>query len=114
VIALVEERAERPGEYAFCRLCNGRLNPPLPPALQHRFNLALKKLPRVLEVLFGVGFGGGDCGERLVQDAHDPPLLGNWGNRNRQGAKFRRIEAALSAACRTLLYCSPIVVGLEE
>jgi hypothetical protein len=35
----------------------------------------------VLEVLFGVGFGGGDALKRFVEDADDPPLLGdgwNW------------------------------------
>src|SRR5450631_873832 len=31
----------------------------------------------VLEVLFGVGFGGGDALKRLVEDADDPPLLGD-------------------------------------
>ncbi len=30
----------------------------------------------VLAVLFGVGLGGGDPRQRLVQDPHDPPLLG--------------------------------------
>ena len=30
----------------------------------------------VLEVLFGVGFGGGDALKRFVEDADDPPLFG--------------------------------------
>ena len=30
----------------------------------------------VLEVLFGVGFGGGDALKRFVKDADDPLLLG--------------------------------------
>ena len=29
-----------------------------------------------MEVLFGVGFGGGDAVKRFVEDAHDPPLFG--------------------------------------
>ena len=33
----------------------------------------------VLEVLFGVGFGGGDARKRFVEDADDPPLFGKRG-----------------------------------
>jgi hypothetical protein len=36
----------------------------------------------VLEVLFGVGFGGGDALERVVEDADDLPLL--WEGRPRE------------------------------
>ena len=33
----------------------------------------------VLEVLFGVGFGGGDALKRFVEDADDPLLFGERG-----------------------------------
>ena len=36
----------------------------------------------VLEVLFGVGFGGGDAVKRFVEDADDSPLFGEGRNRN--------------------------------
>jgi hypothetical protein len=32
----------------------------------------------VLEVLFGVGFGGGDALKRFVENADDPQLFGKW------------------------------------
>ena len=34
----------------------------------------------VLEVLFGVGFGGGDALKRFVENADDPPLFGERGD----------------------------------
>ncbi len=34
----------------------------------------------VLEVLFGVGFGGGEALKRFVQQADDPLLFGECGN----------------------------------
>jgi hypothetical protein len=35
----------------------------------------------VLEVLFGVGFGGGEALKRFVEDADDAVLLGERGKR---------------------------------
>jgi hypothetical protein len=37
----------------------------------------------ILQVFFDVGFGGVDARKRLVEDANDPPLLGERGNRDR-------------------------------
>jgi hypothetical protein len=36
----------------------------------------------VLEVLFGVGFGGGETRKRFVENANDPLLLGEGGEWN--------------------------------
>ena len=38
--------------------------------------MAFKQRAGVLEVLFGVGFGGGDAVKRFVEDADDPLLFG--------------------------------------
>ena len=42
--------------------------------------VAFKEGTGVLEVLFGVGFGGGDALKRFVEDADDPLLFGERGN----------------------------------
>lgn len=39
------------------------------------FNLALKQRTSVLEVLFSVGFGGGDAVKRFIEDGDDAMLL---------------------------------------
>ena len=41
--------------------------------------MAFKEGAGVLEVLFGVGFGSCDALKRFVQDADNPPLLGEGG-----------------------------------
>ena len=38
--------------------------------------MAFEEGAGVLEVLFGVGFGGGDALKRFVEDADDPLLFG--------------------------------------
>ena len=38
--------------------------------------VALEEGAGVLEVLFGVGFGGGDALKRFIEDADDPLLFG--------------------------------------
>src|SRR5712692_9923659 len=44
--------------------------------------VTFKQSAGVLEVLFGVGFGGGDAVKRFVEDADDPPLFGERGERH--------------------------------
>ena len=41
--------------------------------------MAFEEGAGVLEVLFGVGFGGGDTLKRFVEDADDPLLFGSGG-----------------------------------
>src|SRR3974390_3218996 len=51
------------------------LNPIPSAAGEDRLQMAFEEGAGVLEVLFCVGFGGGDARKRLVEDADDPPLL---------------------------------------
>ena len=45
--------------------------------------MAFKEGTGVLEVLCGVGFGGGDAVKCCVEDADDALLFGDWRNRDR-------------------------------
>src|SRR3546814_79626 len=58
--------------------------------------MAFKKRAGVLEVLFGVGLGGGDAGKRFVQHADDPLLFGQWRNGQRKFVEplFRDMDKA--------------------
>jgi hypothetical protein len=44
--------------------------------------VTLKNSPRILQVLFGVGFGGGDAVKRFVEEGDDALLFGEWGDGN--------------------------------
>ena len=59
----------------------------------------------VLEVLFGVGFGGGDALKRFVEDADDPLLFGERGNGNRNAREICSLIDArdLSSPCASVL-----------
>ncbi len=46
--------------------------------------MAFKQGAGVLEVLFGVGFGGGDAVKRFVEDGDDAVLFGERGDGNRE------------------------------
>ena len=41
--------------------------------------MTLKERAGVLEVPFGVGFGGGEARKRFVEQADDSLLFGEWG-----------------------------------
>ena len=64
--------------YLFKRL----LHPPLAALGEDGLEVAFEEGAGVLEVLFGVGFGGGDALKRFVEDADDPLLFGERGNGN--------------------------------
>ena len=55
------------------------LHPPLSALGEDGLEVAFEEGAGVLEVLFGVGFGGGETRKRFVQDADDPLLLGRVG-----------------------------------
>ena len=55
---------------------------PSPRWVKTDLQMAFKQGTGVLEVLFGVGFGGGDAVKRFVEDADDPLLFGERGNGN--------------------------------
>ena len=59
------------------------LHPPLAALGEDGLQVAFKQGAGVLEVLFGVGFGGGDAVKRFVEDADDPLLFGERRNGNR-------------------------------
>jgi len=58
-------------------------HPPLPPLGEDGLEAALEEGAGVLEVLFGVGFGGGETRKRFVEDTDDAVLLGEGGERDR-------------------------------
>ncbi len=57
-------------------------HPPLAALGEDGLEVAFEEGAGVLEVLFGVGFGGGDALKRFVEDADDPLLFGERGNGN--------------------------------
>ena len=59
-----------------------RLHPPLAALGEDGLEVAFEEGAGVLEVLFGVGFGGGDALKRFVEDADDPLLFGERGKWN--------------------------------
>ena len=54
-------------------------SPPRSPLRKNRLQVAFKQGAGVLEVLFGVGAGGGDAVEGLVEDSDDAVLFGERG-----------------------------------
>ncbi len=60
------------------------LHPALSAMVENGLEVAFEEGAGVLEVLFGVGFGGSDALKRLVQDANDPPLFGKRRENNRE------------------------------
>jgi hypothetical protein len=54
----------------------------------------------VLEVLFGVGFGGGDAVKRFVEDAGDALLFRERGNWNFHPFDEANIQISNCAPCR--------------
>ena len=74
---------------------------PSPRWVKTALEVAFKEGAGVLEVLFGVGFGGGDALKRFVEDADDPPLFGERGDAESMSelAKLGRVECR--ACCAT-------------
>ena len=74
VILLVQKRAERASENATCGFaeCCGR--DVLGASIEKCCELTLEKGSSVLEVLFSVGFGGGDFGKGFVEEGDDAVL----------------------------------------
>ena len=63
-------------------LANVSSHPPLAALGEDGLEVAFEEGAGVLEVLFGVGFGGGDALKRFVEDADDPLLFGERGDGN--------------------------------
>ena len=66
--------------------------------------MAFEEGAGVLEVLFGVGLGGGEAGKRFVEQADDPPLSGERRERNRSQPE---VIPANSVASRAGAFPSP-------
>ena len=64
----------------MCKLRRAFLHPPLAALGEDGLEVAFEEGAGVLEVLFGVGFGGGDALKRFVEDADDPLLFGERGD----------------------------------
>ncbi len=75
--------------------------------------VAFKQSTGVLEVLFGVGFGGGDAGKRFVQDAHDPPLFGKGSEWNGELRKSFSREV-LNASTREMTFQRAVQIASEK
>ena len=65
-----------------------RFHPPRTALGEDGLELAFEKGAGVLEVLFSVGFGGGETRKRFVEQANDPLLFGERGD-----AQFNRLQA---------------------
>ena len=70
------------------------LHPPLAALGEDGLEVAFEEGAGVLEVLFGVGFGGGDALKRFVEDADDPLLFGERGNGNRTVLELAAVKLA--------------------
>ena len=57
------------------------LHPPLTPLRENGLQVTFKQGAGVLEVLFGVGLGGGDAVEGFVEDGDDAVLFGSGGTK---------------------------------
>jgi len=57
----------------------------------------------VLEVGFGVGFGGGEARKCFVQDGDDAPLLGEGGKWNQELLEFIELKLLMFIARKTTL-----------
>ena len=56
------------------------LHPTLALLCEHRLQITVENLPGILQILLGVGFGGGDTVKGFVENGDDALLLGkrNW------------------------------------
>ncbi len=61
---------------SFAYISQPFLYPPSTTLCENGLQVAFKEITGILEVLFGVGFGGGDAGKGLVEDADDALLFG--------------------------------------
>ena len=57
-------------------------HPPIAASVEDSSEIPSEDVVGVLEILFGVGFGGGYALKRFVEDADDPLLFGERGDGN--------------------------------
>src|ERR1035437_1715697 len=66
--------------------------PPHTPLRENGLQVAFKQGAGVLEVLFGVGFGGGDAVEGFVEEGDDAVLFGEWRNGKRHTTRKLNVQ----------------------
>ena len=93
----------------FADIAKRLLHPPLAALGEDGLEVAFEEGAGVLEVLFGVGFGGGDALKRFVEDADDPLLFGERGNGNGNALQACFVDS--SDSCRRPH--SPLIEILE-
>ena len=72
----------------------GVFHPPRAALGEDGLEVAFEKGAGVLEVLFGVGFGGGDPRKRFVEEADDPLLFGERRERHWNFLKLARLRSS--------------------
>ena len=65
----------------------------------------------VLEILFGVGFGGGEARKRFVQQADDPLLFGQRGDGNLEAENVVHLSAWHSRAGASCVDAVACLIG---
>lgn len=86
------------------------LHPPRAALGEDGLEVAFEEGAGVLEVLFGVGFGGGEALKRFVQQADDPLLFGQRGGRNGNQSQVASANPVARRAGAFLRDCREVVV----
>ena len=82
VVALLPSAARKANKRTFDQTLQRFLDPPLPPLCENGLQVTFKQVAGVVEVLFGVGTGGGDAVKGLVEEGDDAVLFGEWRQRD--------------------------------
>ncbi len=69
--------------------------------------------PRILQVLLGMGLGGGDAVKGFVEEGDDALLFGDWRNRYRHLSQLAPADALSRSARRFSINCAEIVARLR-
>ena len=89
---LLAEAVIAVGQCRRTALPERRFHPPLAALGEDGLQVAFEEGAGVLEVLFGVGFGGGDALKRFVEDADDPLLFGERRERQSSSSFSRLVD----------------------
>src|SRR5260221_13875498 len=90
------------------------LHPALTALREDGLEVAFEEGAGVLEVLFGVGFGGGDALKRLVEEADDSLLFGERRDGDDEVSKSRIAQVHHRRASRSLFKFLPIIIRTNE
>ena len=90
------------------------LHPPLAALGEDGLEVAFEEGAGVLEVLFGVGFGGGEARKRFVEQADDPLLFGQRGDGNLLRSHVAISDRRIARAFLEALHLPGEVLGEER